>query len=92
METLAVDGAYAWIRHPQYVGFVAIMPGFLLQWPTLVTLAMFPVLVVMYVRLAIREERDSALEFGEAGRRYAERTPRFIPHLGGGRDGRRHHA
>ncbi|NIV48243.1 MAG: isoprenylcysteine carboxylmethyltransferase family protein, partial [Gammaproteobacteria bacterium] len=49
---LACTGPYARIRHPQYVGFVLIMVGFLVQWPTLVTLTMFPILVYMYVRLA----------------------------------------
>ena len=49
---LATTGPYARVRHPQYVGFILIMFGFLLQWPTLLTLAMFPVLVWMYVRLA----------------------------------------
>jgi protein-S-isoprenylcysteine O-methyltransferase Ste14 len=55
---LATTGAYASVRHPQYVAFILIMFGFLLQWPTLVTLVMFPVLVTVYVRLARREERD----------------------------------
>jgi protein-S-isoprenylcysteine O-methyltransferase Ste14 len=78
---LATTGAYAKVRHPQYVGFVVIMFGFLLQWPTLVTLLMFPVLVYMYVRLARQEERDSEAQFGDAWREYAARTPRFIPRL-----------
>ncbi len=77
---LATAGPYRLVRHPQYTGFVAIMFGFLLQWPTLLTLAMFPVLVVMYVRLAISEERDSEKAFGEEWRAYAAATPRFIPH------------
>src|SRR3989304_4422916 len=55
-RTLATTGPYARIRHPQYVGFVLIMFGFLAQWPTILTLAMFPVLVYMYVRLAGREK------------------------------------
>ncbi|HHX4058137.1 TPA: methyltransferase family protein [Burkholderia contaminans] len=76
---LATTGPYAWIRHPQYVGLVIIMLGFLLQWPTLVTLVMFPVLVIMYVRLALQEERDSEAQFGEAWRKYAAHTPRFVP-------------
>jgi protein-S-isoprenylcysteine O-methyltransferase Ste14 len=76
---LATDGPYAHVRHPQYAGFLAIMAGFLLQWPTLPTLAMFPVLLVMYRRLAIREERDVAAEFGTEWNTYAARTPRFIP-------------
>jgi protein-S-isoprenylcysteine O-methyltransferase Ste14 len=57
--TLAVTGPYARMRHPQYVGFVLILFGFLVQWPTVLTLVMFPVLVFMYVRLARSEEREA---------------------------------
>lgn len=81
-HALAKAGPYRHVRHPQYIGFVAIMFGFLLQWPTLLTLVMFPVLVLMYVRLAIAEERDSEQAFGDAWRAYAAATPRFIPHFG----------
>ena len=76
---LATTGPYARVRHPQYIGFVLIMTGFLLQWPTLVTLAMFPVLVFMYWRLARREEEDAREAFGDAYRRYEENTPAFLP-------------
>ncbi len=78
-HTLATTGPYAYLRHPQYAGFVFIMFGFLVQWPTLLTLAMFPVLVYMYLRLARREEREVAAEFGAAYRNYAARVPAFIP-------------
>ena len=78
---LAATGIYAWIRHPQYVGFVLVMFGFLLQWPTLLTLAMFPVLTFMYVRLSLREEKVAEVEFGDAYRRWAAVTPRFFPRL-----------
>ena len=78
-HTLAVAGPYAYIRHPQYVGFVLIMLGFLVQWPTILTLAMFPVLVFMYVRLARHEEREVAAEFGEVYAHYAARVPAFFP-------------
>lgn len=81
-RSLATAGPYRFVRHPQYVGFVAIMFGFLLQWPTVLTLAMFPVLVVMYVRLSISEERDSEAAFGQAWLDYAAATPRFIPRWG----------
>jgi protein-S-isoprenylcysteine O-methyltransferase Ste14 len=57
------------------------MVGFLLQWPTLPTLVMFPILVVVYRRLAIREERDVAAAFGSDWDAYAARTPRFIARL-----------
>jgi len=78
---LATAGPYARVRHPQYVGFIVIMLGFLLQWPTLVTLIMFPVLVVTYVVLARSEERDALAEFGEEYRQYMARTPAFIPRM-----------
>ena len=81
---LAKTGPYAYVRHPQYVGFILIMLGFLFQWPTLVTLVMFPIIVIMYVRLARREEREVLTEFGEEYRRYAATTPAFSPRLGGG--------
>lgn len=78
---LAVTGPYARLRHPQYVGFILIMFGFLLQWPTLLTLAMFPVLTYMYARLARHEEREVEAEFGPAWRAYAAEVPGFVPRL-----------
>ncbi len=80
---LATTGPYAYIRHPQYIGFIAIMLGFLLQWPTFLTVVAFPLLVAMYVRLAHAEERDARREFGEAYDRYVAMTPRWVPRLGG---------
>ena len=81
-QRLATTGPYAYVRHPQYDGFVLIMAGFLLQWPTLLTLVMFPILVTMYVRLARREEREVREAFGEEYARYAATTPAFFPRLG----------
>jgi protein-S-isoprenylcysteine O-methyltransferase Ste14 len=80
---LATEGPYARIRHPQYVGFVAIMIGFLLQWPTLVTLIMFPILLLVYARLARKEEVESAAAFGDAWAGYAKVTPAFLPNWSG---------
>ena len=82
-RTLATAGPYANMRHPQYAGFIVIMFGFLLQWPTILTLLMFPVLVTMYVRLAGREEREGMAEFGAEYQRYASVTPGFFPRFGG---------
>ena len=76
---VALEGPYARIRHPQYVGFILIMTGFLLQWPTLLTLAMYPVLLWVYARLAVAEERDNLRQFGDAYRDYMGRVPRFLP-------------
>jgi protein-S-isoprenylcysteine O-methyltransferase Ste14 len=80
-RALATTGPYSYVRHPQYVGFILVMFGFLLQWPTILTLAMFPVLVWMYVRLARQEERDAFATFGKAYDNYAARVPAFIPRL-----------
>jgi protein-S-isoprenylcysteine O-methyltransferase Ste14 len=55
------------------------MFGFLLQWPTLITLLMFPIMVAVYAVLARREERDCRAQFGDAYRDYMRRTPAFIP-------------
>ena len=78
-QTIAVTGPYAHVRHPQYDGFILIMLGFLLQWPTLLTLLMFPILVFAYTRLARSEERDALARFGQEYRRYIEVTPAFLP-------------
>jgi protein-S-isoprenylcysteine O-methyltransferase Ste14 len=78
---LAVTGPYAKVRHPQYVGFVLVLLGFLVQWPTLLTLAMFPVLVWMYVRLARQEEREALARFGSTYTDYGRLVPAFLPDL-----------
>jgi protein-S-isoprenylcysteine O-methyltransferase Ste14 len=80
---LATTGPYSYVRHPQYVGFILVMFGFIVQWPTLLTLLMFPILVIMYVRLARHEEREARAEFGGDYDRYAAKTPAWLPRLGG---------
>ncbi len=78
---LATSGPYSYVRHPQYVGFVLVMLGFLLQWPTILTLGMFPVLVWMYVRLARHEEREALAAFGDIYAAYMVQVPAFVPRL-----------
>ena len=81
-RALSTSGPYNYVRHPQYDGFILIMLGFLFQWPTIITLVMFPILVFMYVRLARHEEEQVLSEFGDEYRRYANRTPAFFPRTG----------
>jgi protein-S-isoprenylcysteine O-methyltransferase Ste14 len=80
-DVLAVKGPYAYVRHPQYVAFILIMLGFLLQWPTLATLLMFPALAWSYARLARKEERRMKEEFGCCWQAYAHSRPAFVPRL-----------
>ncbi|MFQ5883188.1 MAG: methyltransferase family protein [Candidatus Methylomirabilales bacterium] len=76
---LVMNGLYRWVRHPQYSGLFLITIGFLIQWPTIVTLLTFPVLIAMYVRLARREEREMEALFGRKYRLYRAFTPAFFP-------------
>lgn len=81
---LVTDGIYGYIRHPQYAGLFIITIGLLIQWPTIITAAMWPVLIFAYYRLAKREEGEMEKEFGDAYKKYKEEVPMFIPRLGGG--------
>ena len=76
---LACTGPYQWIRHPQYAAFILVMIGFLFQWSTLITLTLFPILVVIYVRLAGREEQQAQEAFGDVYRVYSQATPGWWP-------------
>jgi len=78
---LVTDGVYAWVRHPQYAGLFLITVGMLIQWPTIVTGATWPVLLAVYSRLARREEREAEARYGEAYRAYRARVPMFVPRL-----------
>ena len=78
---LAAAGPYSYVRHPQYLGFILVMLGFLVQWPTILTIAMFPVLTFMYVRLARHEEQDSIATFGPGYRQYMSAVPAFVPRM-----------
>ena len=81
LHRLATAGLYKYIRHPQYIGFIIVMIGFLLQWPTLITLIMFPILIFMYARLAKLEEKEMVKTFGKIYDVYSKKTPGFIPKL-----------
>jgi len=78
---LVTDGIYAYARHPQYTGLFLVIIGFLIQWPTLLTALMAPVLLYAYVHLARIEEKRSEKEFGEVYIEYIHKTPAFFPPL-----------
>lgn len=76
---LVTGGLYRWMRHPQYTGFILILIAFLIQWPTVITLIMFPILVITYHRLARREEAELETKFGDSYGAYREKVPMFLP-------------
>ncbi len=78
---LVTEGPYAYVRHPQYSGLFIVMIGMLIQWPTIITAAMFPVLIFVYYRLSRREESEMIILFGEEYKLYIKKTPMFIPKL-----------
>lgn len=80
-DKLAVSGAYHYIRHPQYAGFILIIAGFLLQWPTLITLIMAPILIGRYIRLGKDEEKAVFKKFGSKYTVYKIETPAYIPSI-----------
>lgn len=79
---LVTDGIYRWIRHPQYTGFMLITLGMLLDWATLPMLIMWPVMAILYYRLALREEKEMQAQFGEAYATYRQTTGMFLPRFG----------
>lgn len=76
---LVTDGIYGLMRHPQYSGLFLITVGMLIQWPTLLTLLMWPILMVAYYQLAMREEREVMEAFPLEYEQYRQRVPAFIP-------------
>lgn len=79
--SLVTTGLYARVRHPQYTGLFIVIISMLVQWLSLSSLVMALALLVTYVRLARREERDMEEQFGAAYRVYKESIPAFFPRL-----------
>lgn len=76
---LVTSGIYRFIRHPQYTGLLLLSLGMIANWATLSLLVLYPVMAVLYVRLAKREEQDMIAEFGDEYLEYRKRTKMFIP-------------
>lgn len=83
---LVTDGIYAYARHPQYTGLFLVIIGFLIQWPTFLTVLMAPILVYAYFHLGKVEESRSEQEFGDSYKNYARKVPMFIPPINQWRD------
>lgn len=75
---LVKTGIYSVIRHPQYTGIIFIITGWIVHWPTIPTLLMWPLLVWTYYKLALREEKDLEKAFGKKALKYKAEVPGFI--------------
>ncbi len=80
-DTLVTDGVYGVVRHPQYLGIIIGTAAFLIQWPTIITVAMWPILTYAYIRQARKEEHEMEKKFGEKYRQYKKKVPMLIPRL-----------
>ncbi len=76
---LVTDGIYAYVRHPQYLGILILSLGMIVQWITIPTVFMWPFLVILYYRLAKKEQKEMEEKFGEKYRQYRIKVPMFLP-------------
>ena len=79
-DELVTSGLYRYSRHPQYLGFLLFLGGWFVHWPSMLTMAMFPVLAYFYYRLSKVEEKEVMEQMNnkEAYQSYIESTPRFL--------------
>ncbi len=84
---LVTSGLYRHVRHPQYFGLFLITASMLIQWPTIITAIMWPILMLMYYRLARREEKEMESSFGFQYEDYRRQVPMFFPRLSLARKG-----
>jgi protein-S-isoprenylcysteine O-methyltransferase Ste14 len=81
-KRLATDGLYAFVRHPQYTGlFIGLFGEGVVHWPTIFSVALFPLIVLVYWQLARSEEKRVLAEFGDQYRNYQQRVPMFVPRI-----------
>jgi len=76
---MVTDGVYRFARHPQYTGLFLVISGFLVQWPTFITVLMAPILFYAYARLAKSEEQHMLSQFGKTYQQYTSHLPVFFP-------------
>ena len=78
---LVTTGIYAHVRHPQYLGFLLLTLGMNILWVTISTLLLWPVLAILYYRLAKKEDKELEEQFGEEYRKYESAVPMLIPRI-----------
>ena len=80
---LVTTGMSRYVSHPQYTGlFLGLFGEGIVHWPTLFSVAIFPIIVLAYTLLARSEERKVLEQFGDEYRNYQASVPMFIPRIG----------
>jgi len=79
--TLVTTGIYGHVRHPQYLGFLLLTLGMNIQWIMISTLLLWPILAILYYRLAKEEDKELEERFGEEYQKYKRTVPMLIPHM-----------
>ncbi|MDX0986075.1 isoprenylcysteine carboxyl methyltransferase [Sinorhizobium medicae] len=78
-DKVVTEGVYGVVRHPQYLGVILVVLGQLIDWPTIPTLVLAPVIIWLYIDLARREEQALVERFGSKYLAYRRRVPMIIP-------------
>ena len=78
-KNLVTDGVYKYVRHPQYTGILLATLSLIIYRFSPISALLWPVLVIIYYRLARKEEREIEAEFGEKYREYKSKVSMFMP-------------
>lgn len=77
-DGFACAGLYTYSRHPQYLGFILLILGWFMGWPTILTVIFSPILIIKYWRAARAEEKDMLARYGKGYSEYADKTSFLI--------------
>ena len=75
-EEIVTSGIYSISRHPQYFGFLLIIFGWFIGWPTILTVVFASILIYKYVKVCKIEEKE--LASSKKYQEYKNSVPFFI--------------
>jgi protein-S-isoprenylcysteine O-methyltransferase Ste14 len=78
---LVTTGIYGHVRHPQYLGFMLFTLGMNILWISISAFLLWPILAILYYRLAKKEDKELEERFGEEYRKYERTVPMLIPRI-----------
>lgn len=73
-EKFVTRGIYKYSRHPQYLGFILVVVGWLIDWPTAITIFFAPILIYKYIKVCLTEEKEIIISDPEY-KKYIKQTP-----------------